>query len=94
MTRLFYYVLLSCSTHFQGVLVMKKLLLVFLLLLQSVILPQNNFIQQITIGDFDEWWMEALGTKLPEGETNADFNCDGRVTPSDFDLWWNGMLGL
>ena len=32
---------------------MKKLLLFFLLLLQSVILPQNNFIQQITNGDFD-----------------------------------------
>jgi hypothetical protein len=32
---------------------MKKLLLVFLLLLQFVILPQNNFIRQITSGDFD-----------------------------------------
>ena len=53
MTRLFYYVLLSCSTLFQGVLVMKKLSLVFLLLLQFVILPQNSFIRQITSGDFD-----------------------------------------
>ena len=32
---------------------MKKLLLVFLLLIQFVILPQNNFIRQITSGDFD-----------------------------------------
>jgi len=32
---------------------MKKLLLVFLLLLQFIILPQNSFIQQITSGDFD-----------------------------------------
>jgi len=32
---------------------MKKLSLVFLLLLQFVILPQNNFIRQITNGDFD-----------------------------------------
>ena len=53
MTRLFYYILLSFSTHFQGVLVMKKLSLVFLLLLQFVILPQNSFVRQITSGDFD-----------------------------------------
>ena len=32
---------------------MKKLSLVFLLLLQFVILPQNSFIRQITSGDFD-----------------------------------------
>ncbi|MBE0550927.1 MAG: T9SS type A sorting domain-containing protein [Ignavibacterium sp.] len=32
---------------------MKKLSLVFLLLLQFVILPQNSFIRQITTGDFD-----------------------------------------
>jgi hypothetical protein len=32
---------------------MKKVIIFFLLLLQSVILPQNNFIQQITNGDFD-----------------------------------------
>ena len=32
---------------------MKKVLLFFLLLLQSTILPQNNFIKQITAGDFD-----------------------------------------
>ena len=32
---------------------MKKIVMFFLLLLQSVILPQNNFIKQITSGDFD-----------------------------------------
>jgi len=32
---------------------MKKLVVFFLLLLQSVILPQNSFIRQITTGDFD-----------------------------------------
>lgn len=32
---------------------MKKVIIFFLLLLQSEILPQNNFIQQITSGDFD-----------------------------------------
>ena len=53
MTRLFYYYFVKFSTHFQGVLVMKKLSLVFLLLLQFVILPQNSFIRQITNGDFD-----------------------------------------
>ena len=53
MARLFYYLLLTYIIHLQGVLVMKKLLLVFLLLLQIVILPQNNFNKQITSGDFD-----------------------------------------
>ena len=32
---------------------MKKIVMLFLLLLQTVNLPQNNFIQQITNGDFD-----------------------------------------
>lgn len=32
---------------------MKRIVIFFLLLLQSVVLPQNNFIRQITTGDFD-----------------------------------------